>query len=228
MPCLNHKHKQYSGCSFGCKTSLQFSVHCLIQLRFFPMDIYLWTLWIYSACFISMHLWFFIHKLQILVLSIRMQNFVEFQELSFLLGICHVSTKSPTITLVTINKYRDRNCNPRFFNLFWKERADSEKKTSCLDDNEKMVQHDLSKLLPPFLTISSTYHCSHFSTIKNKHYLFMLLSACTELSQVVTVIYIPQVTYWWKHTHSTDFSTHSNVMWSTVVYNQPTNDHTIV
>lgn len=70
MPCLNHKHKQYSGCSFGCKTSLQFLVHCLIQLRFFPMDIYLWTFWIYNACFISMSLCFFIHKLQILALTI--------------------------------------------------------------------------------------------------------------------------------------------------------------
>lgn len=60
---------------------------------------------------------------------------------------------------------------------------------------KKMVQHDLSKLLPSFFTISSTYYSSHFSTIKNKHYLFMFLSARTELSHIVTVIYITQVTY---------------------------------
>lgn len=43
---------------------------------------------------------FFIHKLQILTFSIT----AEFQELSFLLGICPVSTKSATITWVTVNK----------------------------------------------------------------------------------------------------------------------------
>lgn len=51
MPCLNHKHQQYSDRSFGCKTSLQFFVLCFIHLNFFPIDIYLWTFWIYSACF---------------------------------------------------------------------------------------------------------------------------------------------------------------------------------
>lgn len=58
---------------------------------------------------------------------------------------------------------------------------------------KKMVQLDLSKLLPSFLTIRSTYHSSHFSAIENKNYLIMFLSACTELPHVVTVTYITQV-----------------------------------
>lgn len=32
---------------------LQFFVHCFIHLNFFLLDIYLWTFWIYSACFCS-------------------------------------------------------------------------------------------------------------------------------------------------------------------------------
>ena len=49
---------------------------------------------------IPMCLRFFIHKLQIPALSMT----GEFQELSFLLGICPVPTKSCTMKWVTINK----------------------------------------------------------------------------------------------------------------------------
>lgn len=81
-----------------------------------------------ASIIISTRLWFFIHKLQIPALSM----IVEFQELSFLLGICPGPTESCTIKRVTINKSRHRNCNPHILPsyLLWKERADSEQKTS--------------------------------------------------------------------------------------------------
>lgn len=59
--------------------------------------------------------------------------------------------------------------------ICFEKREQIQGRRHCLDDNEKMVQLDLSKLLPSFLKISSTNHSLHFSAIKNKHYLFMLL-----------------------------------------------------
>lgn len=126
----------------------------------------------------------------------------EFQELSFLFGICPVPTKSYITKHVTINKSRDGNCNPHIISsyLLWKDRADSEHPVTHWRNGSAWPFY--AATFSFFFLISSTYHSSHFPAIKKKHYLFMFPSTCTELSQAAPAIYITQMTYWWKYAQS--------------------------
>lgn len=167
---------------------------------------------------ISTCLWFSIHKLQVLPLNMT----TEFQELSFLFGICPVPTKSYITKHVTINKSRDRNCNPHIISsyLLWKDRADS----------EHPVTHWRNGSAWPFCAATFPFFFFFSSAPPIIPHIFLQLkrniicSCSRQLARNCPKLLLLFTLSRWhidENTLRANFSTYSNVIVSIIMYNQP-------